>query len=152
MHAHHPFRLRHPGGNTGERYGRGVGCQNGIRPHHAAQFAEDAFLDGRVFGGGFDDQIPVGQFGQQGGGVDARQNGRDVGVSQAAFLGHARQAVANGGQALVQGGLSDVGQFHVKAMHGKNLGNAVAHGAGTDDGDVEDAHLCFSCVVFITIT
>ncbi len=99
-----------------------------------------------------DHQIAVGQLGQQGGGVDARQNAGDVRFGNAAFLGHAAEAVADGGQPLVQGGLIDVGQFHVKAMHGKNLGNAVAHGAGTDDGDVEDAHLRFSCVVFITIT
>jgi hypothetical protein len=43
--------------------------------------------------------------------VDARQDAGDVGFGNAAFLGHARQAVADGGQALVQGGLTDIGQL-----------------------------------------
>jgi hypothetical protein len=84
--------------------------------------------------------------------VDARQDAGDVGFGNAAFLGHARQAVANGGQALVQGGLTDIGQLYFKAMHGKNLGNAIAHGACTNHADFLCCHVGFSCVVFITIT
>ena len=113
---------------------------------------ENGLLDGRVFGGGFDDQIAVGQLGQPGGGVDARQNAGDVGFGNAAFLCHACQAVANGSQALVQGGLADIGQPDFKAMHGKHLGNAVAHGACTNHADFLCCHVLFSCVVFITIT
>jgi hypothetical protein len=38
--------------------------------------------------------------------MDARQDAGDVGFGNAAFLGHARQAVANGGQALCRAGLT----------------------------------------------
>ncbi|MNC48953.1 hypothetical protein D3C75_980990 [compost metagenome] len=111
-------------GQAGDRNGRGVGGQQGVRTQVRQKIDKDRLLDGFVFGRRLDDQIGLGRLGQGGDGADAGQGRVGLGRGRQA----ARRAPRQAGRDLAEGQRNPLGRQvvepHLIAAGGHRLSDA----------------------------
>ena len=115
------------GGVAGDDAGLGAGL---------VQLGEDLALEVEALAGGLDDEVGVGEGGEVDGAAEAGEGGVAVGGGEAVLRDEAAEAFFDRGEATVDEGLVDIAQDGGVAALDGDLGDAGAHGAGADDGDL----------------
>ena len=135
VHADVALGMRDRGRKLGDGDRRGVGRQHRVRRNDAVELLEDAQLDVEILGGGLDHQLRLGHGGIVGRALDAPEDRGPVRLADLILLDQADEAGADGGDALVDGGIVDVHHHHLESGHGGDLGDAIAHQASADHGN-----------------
>ena len=132
MDADEILRLVPGFGQAGDRQRGGVGAEDHIGAEHGLRLLGHIGLDLAGFEHRFDDQIAAGQIGIIGRRVDAIEDGLRL-VSRGLLFGEAISGVL---LALVGGFLRGVEQHHFDAGLSRDHGDAGAHQAGAEHGDL----------------
>ncbi|MNV43981.1 hypothetical protein D3C71_1357190 [compost metagenome] len=108
----------------------GVGGKQGVRGAQGVQLGEEAALEVQVFRDGFDDEVAGGGGFKAGFQADALDGFLDVagGVDV--------QLAVDGLQGPLEGAFHRVDQDDVESFRGEQRGDAAAHGACADDGEI----------------
>ena len=134
------FAQRHRDG--GDRQLRGVRGQQRVGGCSLADLGHQALLELEDLRHGLDHDLGVlDRDGQVGGGLDVLADARGLLGGEALLANEAGEAVVDRGQRLAQRLLGDVAERDLVPAHGGQLGNAVAHDAGTDHRDAHAALL-----------
>ncbi|MCY1427550.1 hypothetical protein D9M71_434000 [compost metagenome] len=141
VHANKALRLADRRPQLCDRQRRGVGGDHAVAADAGSDLLEDAQFELEVFGGGLDHQLRLLQLGVVGAGADARHRGFGSFGGQGLFADLTLQVLAQGGQAALQRGVGHIDQSDLVTGHCTHLGNAVAHGACADYGNVLNTHL-----------
>src|SRR4029077_8105488 len=128
----------------GDGNGRSIGSQVDFRTADSVEVAEDFGFDFKLFGCGFHHQVTVCQLCPVHYRLNTLQRRSlvvrgDLGLNQLPL-----KVLVNGLESAVQEALCHVAQHDLIPAAGKDMGNAVAHGSGTDDSHAVDLHDDFS--------
>ena len=136
MQADEVLLALHALGQTGDRQCRGVGAEQRVRRDHRLGLGEDLVLERNLLEDGLDHEVAAGEIGVVGGGGDARQDLVPL------VLGHlaARDGLVEKLPRVVLALLGrlggDVLEDDVDAVAGADVGDAGAHHAGAEHGDL----------------
>jgi hypothetical protein len=141
VHAQEAVGVLQVRGEPADGQGRGVGADDGVRAGGGLDGGQHRTLDRRVLGDGLLDEVRLGD------GLGQALGGPHVGLDQIRRPRVEEALVLEGAGLLpdpvelAPGGLGvGVGDGDLEAGDGQHLGDAAAHVAGADDGDVADAH------------
>src|SRR6185312_6516316 len=142
MHADETVGPRGRGRQFGDRNRGGVGGENGFRAEDDIQFAQQRQLDVALLGHGLDRQLRAG--GRLGihRRRDALQRQSGGAFVELALRHLARQVLFDGGAGFFQRLGVGFNERHLDPELGQHMGNAVAHGAATDDRNLFNFHAC----------
>ena len=135
MHADKAVRTIRERGEGGDGDRRSVAGEDHAGPHDAVGILEHGALDFEFFGDGFNDEIGGGDGGDGRDGLEAGKDRGAVGFSDFALFDFAVEVFANRVEGAVEEALVNVPQDDREAGAGEDVGDAVAHGAGAEDGD-----------------
>ena len=140
-HGIHEVHADETVGALGERGERRDGDRRGVsgEDHFGAEnvvgFLEDGALDFEFLGDGFDNEIGAGNGGHAGDGLQAGENGGAAGFRDFALLDFAVEIFADGFEGGIEKAPVNIAQNDVVAGAREDVGDAVAHSAGAEDGD-----------------
>lgn len=126
------------GGEAGDADGGGVGGEQAFGLKDGVEFGKDFLFDAFIFGGGFDDEIALGEVGHHGGGFQAGHGFGFLGFGEAAFLDLAVHVFGDGGEGFFEAYGVNIEHGGLKAVLGGDVGDTVAHLACADDTDCGD--------------
>ena len=135
MHADETIGALGHGGERGHRDRGSVAGDDDVVAEQAIGFGESVALDFELFGDGFDEEVGVGDGGHVGDRDDA---GEDVSLfvfGEFAFFNFAIEIFGDGVEGAIEVALLDVAEEDFVAGAGEDVSDAVAHGAGAEDGD-----------------
>jgi hypothetical protein len=125
---------------SGRPLGRGVRGQDRLRPAGFVQTPEQAELQLELLGGRFDDDVDSGQRIHRRDAFDPVQGRLALVVADPVLGEEAVEALLDGLETLLDASVVEVVHDDAKAAGRRDLGDAAAHGAGTDDADGFDCH------------
>src|SRR6266404_6107585 len=115
--------------------GGGVGGDHRLRLQHRAELFQYLALDFLVLDGGLDDEVAIVEQVIVLAGDDPGQRRLALGVGDHAALDLPTHVLVDVLLRLVDLIDIDIDEFHVVAVEGRDMGNAVAHLPGADDAD-----------------
>jgi hypothetical protein len=137
----HEVHADHLLGAPGARRDLGDGDRARVRREdrpvagEAVEVGEDLELEVAVLGRGLDHERRVGRRAEVGARREAAERGVAGGAVEGALLHLPLQVLLDGLAAAGERGVADVEHGHVEAALGEDVGDAVPHLAGADDGD-----------------
>ena len=137
MQPHHAFRPRQAGRDRRDGNRRGIGGQNRFRTQQGLQATKKIALDLEILDHRFDDQPRRLQILQLLGGSNAVEDRLAFLVGELAFLDQEVQILRHGLTAFRHRVGAAIEQEYRVAGGCGHLGDAAAHGAGANDGDID---------------
>jgi hypothetical protein len=138
MHADEAVGALSERGESGHGDGGSVACDDDVGAEDAVGFGEDGAFDFEFFGDGFYDEIGGGNCGHVGRGFHAGENCSLLCFREFTLLDFAVEIFADGIERAVEEALVNITQDDREAGAGEDVGDAVAHGAGSEDGNSFD--------------
>ena len=122
-------------GDAGDRQRRRVGSQYAVCADDGFQIGKQFLFDLQQLDDGLDHQVAVGQVGQVGGWLHARDGCLQLRFGHLALGLCPLQQVTVEGQCIVDGLCTGIEQQNLLTTAGEQLGDTAPHGSGADDAN-----------------
>jgi hypothetical protein len=146
MHSNDFVGTLGQGSELSDGDGRSVRCENNFRATELVEIAEDFRFDVELLRGSFDYKVAASKLGAAYDWFNAFERGRFVVRSDLAFGDFAVKVLGDGCQPAIKETLLHIAQNHVVSAAGKHVGNAIAHGSGSNHSDALKVHEGFSLI------
>src|SRR5581483_2331131 len=140
VHADDAIGAAGGGRQPGNGNGGGVGSEDDLGVADAVEFAEEVSLDLQLLGGSFNDKVAGLEAGASHGRLDALERLIALLGGELLLGDFPLQVCGNGRDRAIEEALLDVAQEDAVPGPGKDVGDAIAHGARADNADSLNLH------------